>query len=463
MRYNLCMAIWNHELAAFILSGGTRYTEAELLTHYGADSLHDVRKAQEEAFAEVPEMNMLYKAVDLPVSSIVERMRFHGICIDHDRLRTIREDLVGKREVLMKRITDRLGAVNTNSPKQLGDALVEKLKVKLPKTKTGQYSTNVSDLTMLAPSYPVVQDILDFRAVDKTITTYIDAVLTKVDQEGRIHPSYDLMSAATGRLASHDPNIQSTPIGPPYGDMIRSTFIAPPKAVLLAFDYSQQELRILAHLSKDPKLKEAFEHGHDVHEITASRIFDIPEGKVPKELRNIGKTVNFGIIYGQTPYGLSAQLGKSVEECSHILKVYFETYPGVKKYFDNLLIFAKLHGYAETMLGRRRGIPGLPYGKPTKFINQAQERVLKNFPIQGSAADMTKKAMVAVADHVLPAYPDAELVMQIHDELVFEYQSEDKKKIDAFAKEVEKCMVEALPLDVPVVVDWKVGENWGEI
>jgi DNA polymerase-1 len=363
----------------------------------------------------------------------------------------------------MKRITDRLGPVNTNSPKQLGDALVEKLKVKLPKTKTGQYSTNVWDLTLLAPKYPVVQDILDFRAVDKIITTYIDAVLEKVDQEGRIHPQYDLMSAATGRLASHDPNIQSTPIGPPYGDKIRSTFVAPAKAVLIAFDYSQQELRILAHLSKDQKLKDAFEKGHDVHQITASRIFDIPKGKVPKELRNIGKTVNFGIIYGQTPYGLSAQLGKSVEECTHILKVYFETYPGVKHYFDNLLIFAKLHGYVETMLGRRRGIPGLPYGKPAKYITQAQERVLKNFPIQGSAADMTKKAMVAIADHVLPKYPDAVLVMQIHDELVFEYHSENEAKIEIFAIAVEQCMKDALPLDVPVVVDWKAGGNWGEI
>jgi DNA polymerase-1 len=454
---------WNHELAHFILSGGVRLTEGELLAHYGMESLAEVRKAQEKEFTKLPEMHMLYAAVDLPISSIVTRMQSHGVLIDHQNLRRIREELVAKREVLMKRITDRLGPVNTNSPKQLGDALVEKLKVKLPKTKTGQYSTNVWDLTALSLQYPVVQDILDFRAVDKIITTYIDAVLEKVDQEGRIHPQYDLISAATGRLASHEPNIQSTPIGPPYGDMIRGTFVAPPGSVLIAFDYSQQELRILAHLSKDPKLKDAFEKEHDVHQITASRIFDIPKGKVPKELRNIGKTVNFGIIYGQTPYGLSAQLGKSVEECTHILKVYFETYPGVKHYFDNLLIFAKLHGYVETMLGRRRGIPGLPYGKPAKYITQAQERVLKNFPIQGSAADMTKKAMVAIADHVLPKYPDADLVMQIHDELVFEYHSENEAKIEIFAIAVEQCMKDALPLDVPVVVDWKAGGNWGEI
>lgn len=454
---------WNHTLAAFILSGGVRFTEAELLAHYKVDSLDEVRKAQEREFAKLPDMNMLYKAVDLPISSIVERMQSHGVLIDHETLKDIREDLTKKRDLVMKRITDRLGPINTNSPKQLGEALVEILKVKLPKTKTGQYSTNVWDLTLLAPKYPVVQDILDFRAVDKIITTYIDAVLAKIDVLGRIHPQYDLMSAATGRLASHNPNIQSTPIGPPYGDMIRSTFIAPPGSVLVAFDYSQQELRILAHLSHDAKLQDAFARGHDVHKITAAQIFGIPEDKVTKEYRDIGKTLNFGIIYGQSPYGLSVQLGRSVEECAHIMDAYYTTYAGVKQYFDNLLTFAKLHGYVETMSGRRRGVPGLPYGKPVKYLTQAQERVLKNFPIQGSAADMTKKAMVAIADHVLPKYPDADLIMQIHDELVFEYHSENTKQIHAFANAVESYMRDALPLDVPVVVDWKVGKNWGEV
>ncbi|MBP6993731.1 hypothetical protein KBB12_00630 [Candidatus Woesebacteria bacterium] len=455
---------WNHELAQFILSGGNKLSADQLLIEYQADTLSEVQKKQESAFKEYLTMSVLYHDVELPISTIINEMHAHGILIDTKKLAEIQLDLIAKRAILAKRITDRLGEININSPKQLGEALVEKFKITLSKTKTGQFSTSVSDLTPLATTYPVVRDLLDHRAVDKVISTYINPIFEKVEATGgRIHPTYDQMSAATGRLASHDPNIQSTPIGPPYGDMIRSTFIAPPKSVLIGLDYSQQELRVLAHLSRDTKLMEAFQDGHDVHEITASRIFDIPVAEVSKELRSIGKTLNFGIIYGQTSYGLSAQLGKSVEECAHILKTYYETYAGVKKYFDNLLTFAKLHGYVETILGRRRGVPGLPYGKSAKFINQAQERVLKNFPIQGSAADMTKKAMVAVHDLVLPKYPKAHLIMQIHDELVFEFESQNEKEIREFVVDVEKQMKEALPLNVPIVVDWKAGKNWKEL
>lgn len=458
------MKNWNHELAHFILSGGTKLSSDQLFVEYHVGTLDEVRKKQESAFGENPAMYTLYEDVELPVSIIIHEMHTHGILIDTKKLTEIQIDLTEKRAILAKRITDRLGDININSPKQLGEVLVEKFKIKLSKTKTGQFSTSVSDLTPLATTHPVVQDLLDHRAVDKVISTYINPVFEKIDsKDRRVHPTYDQMSAATGRLASHDPNIQSTPIGPPYGDMIRSTFVAPSQSVLIGLDYSQQELRILAHLSQDMKLMEAFRDGHDVHEITASRIFDIPGDKVPKELRNVGKTVNFGIIYGQTPYGLSAQLGKSVEECTHILKVYFETYPGVKKYFDNLLIFAKLHGYIETMLGRRRGVPGLPYGRPAKFITQAQERVIKNFPIQGSAADMTKKAMIAVHELILPKYPKAHLIMQIHDELVFEFESQNEKEIKEFVTDVEKNMKDALPLSVPIAVDWKVGKNWKEL
>lgn len=454
---------WNHTLAAFILSGGTRYKSDELLAHYQVQSLDDVRKAQEEAFADMPDMNLLYKAIDLPVSAIVETMRSHGVLIDPHQFAGVREELTKKRDILVRRITDRLGPINPSSPKQLGDVLVEKLKLKLKKTATGQYATRSGELADFVTSHPVVQDILDYRAVDKVITTYIDAIVEKIDQNDRIHPSYDLTSAATGRIASSEPNIQSTPIGKPYGDLIRRCFIAPSGGVLIGFDYSQQELRILAHLSKDPVLSKAFHDGHDVHTITASEVLNIPEEMITQEIRNIGKTLNFGIVYGETAFGLAKQLGKSVEEAAQILRTYYETYAGIKRYFDNLLTSAKLHGYVETICGRRRGIPGLPYGKPAKFIAPAQERVLKNFPIQGSAADMTKKAMVAIADHVLPRYPDAHLVMQIHDELIFEFHSKDDVKINKCAKDVHDAMVSALPLDVPVVVDYKVGENWAQV
>lgn len=455
--------IWNHELASFILSGGIRNTLASLLNDYHTDSLSEIQKQQESQFADLPDMNLLYKAIDLPVSQIVETMRVHGVLIDPHKYAIVREELVAKRDIYSKRITDRLGSINPNSPKQLGTALSDIIKIKLPKTASGQYGTGNAELVGFAKDYPVVQDILDFRAVDKVITTYIDPIVGKADANNRIHPQYDLMSAATGRLASSEPNIQSIPIGKPYGDHIRRCFVAPSDGVLIGFDYSQQELRILAHLSNDAKLQEAFHNNHDVHIITAAKVFNIPEGMVTKDLRNIGKTLNFGIIYGETPYGLARQLGKSVEECAHILRTYYETYSGVKRYFDNLLTSTKMHGYLTTLCGRRRAIPGLPLGKGAKYLTATQERILKNFPIQGSAADMTKKAMVAIADHVLPKYPDASLVMQIHDELIFEYYSKDKNQINKFASAVHDAMVTAIALNVPVVVDWKVGDNWAEL
>jgi len=271
------------------------------------------------------------------------------------------------------------------------------------------------------------------------------------------------MSAATGRMAAHNPNIQSTPVTGLYGDAIRSVFAAPHGKKLIAFDYSQQELRILAHLSQDPKLHDAFAKGIDIHVLTASSVLQIPGDKIGKAERNIGKTLNFGIIYGETPYGLAKQLGKSPEECAGILRRYFETYYGVKKYFDNLMIHAKIHGFIETILGRRRGIPGQKIYTPKKSLLPAEERIIKNFPIQGSAADMTKKAMVDIWEKVMPKHKEANLIMKIHDELVFEYDSVDEKKIKSFAEEIKSTMTSAMPLSVPVEVDWKMGESWGEI
>ncbi|HNQ31584.1 MAG TPA: DNA polymerase [Candidatus Woesebacteria bacterium] len=456
------MQPWNHTLAAFILSGGTRYTEQEFLAHYEVDTLEKVQAVQQKEFMQVPDMYSLYTTIDLPVSHIVLAMHEYGVHLDVAMLQETRKTLVEKRATFAQRIRDRLGNINPSSPKQIGDALSTICKVSLKKTATGQYSTTNYELTQLAPTFPVAQDILDYRAVDKVITTYVDALLDKVDASNCIHPVYDLTSAATGRLASSNPNIQSTPVGPPYGDMIRACFTARPEMVLIGFDYSQQELRILAHLSHDPKLSDAFHTGIDVHEATASWVLKIPEGQVDAAARSIGKTLNFGIIYGETPYGLARQLGKPVAECAHILKSYYEAYSGIKRYYDNLLTSAKMHGSATTMCGRRRGIPGLPYGKPTKYLRPDQERVLKNFPIQGSAADMTKKAMVSVAQDVLPRYADAHLVMQIHDELIFEFPTKSTKR-DAFIKDVEQAMKHALPLDVPVVVDHKVGKNWAQL
>ena len=469
--------MWHHTLAHFLLSGGESIDESELLVQYGVSDLDAVRAAQERRFEALPRLAKLYTLIELPVSQIIEHMRGKGIHIDTARLDEVQTQLTHTRTDLSARIKQVLGEVNLNSPKQLGDALVTTLKVTLPKTKTGQWSTGVDVLTPLAPQHELIRDILEFRVVDKILGTYVEPIRTFIGTDGRIHPTYIQTVASTGRLGCKDPNIQSTPITGEYGAMVRSYYTAPPGSYLIGCDYSQQELRILAHVSADAKLHDAFAKGIDVHVVTASEILGIPLDQVDKAARTIGKTLNFGIVYGETAFGLTRQLGKSPAECSEILKKYFETYSGVKQYFDNLLTGAKIHGKVETMYGRMRGIPGLPLGTPAKFLKGEQERILKNFPIQGSAADMTKAAMVKVTRDVLPHYPQASLIMQIHDELIFEYtpknphpvilsgahaKSKDlvPPEVYAFQKAVVESMQNAVKLSVPVVVESSIGTNW---
>ncbi len=461
--------MWHHTLAHFLLSGGESLDESELLVKYGASDLDAVRTAQEKQFLTLPKLSKLYTLIELPVSQIITQMHEVGIHIDRARLDEVQVQLTHTRADLSAKIKKTLGEVNLNSPKQLGDALVTTLKVTLPKTKTCQWSTGVDVLTPLAPQHELVRDILEFRAVDKILGTYVEPIHTFIAEDGRIHPTYIQTVASTGRLGCKDPNIQSTPITGEYGAMVRSYYTAPPGSLLIGCDYSQQELRILAHVSGDAKLRDAFEKGIDVHVVTASEILDIPLDQVDKAARTIGKTLNFGIVYGETAFGLTKQLNKSPAECSEILKRYFETYSGVKRYFDNLLTGAKIHGKVETMYGRMRGIPGLPLGTPAKFLKGEQERILKNFPIQGSAADMTKAAMVKVALDVLPHYPQAKLIMQIHDELIFEYTPSSiippgrdlvPPEVYAFQKAVVESMQHAVKLSVPVVVESSIGTNW---
>lgn len=453
---------WNTELAYFLLSGGEHVSSPDLISTYGGGDV-DVESIQKKKFADFPEMLRLYTDIELPLAPILRDMHEHGILIDRTKMASLLEAYSVRRESLAKTITDVIGPCNLNSPKQLGTAIVDTLHITLPKTKTGQYTTNYDALIPYASTHAVIQNILDHKSIDKVIHTYISPILEKLDASDRIHPLYDQMSAATGRLASTDPNIQSTPATGEYGEAIRSCFIAPKGSVLIALDYSQQELRILAHLSQDATLRDAFTKGVDVHVLTASEVLGIPVAQVGKAERNIGKTLNFGIVYGETAYGLSRQLSKSPEECTGILRRYFETYAGVKKYFDNLLLHAKLHGFVETILGRRRGIPGQRLYATAKYIPAAGERILKNFPIQGSAADMTKAAMISTANDVLPSFPEAHLVMQIHDELVFEFSTTDETRIKDFITAAKSSMERAIPLTVPVIVDAKAGQNWGEI
>lgn len=450
-------------LAEFLLAGGATRTMEELFETYQASSLEEVQVKQQAQLETLPKLAKLYATIELPLAAIIADMKVRGIYIDQDRLAKVTTTLTEKRIELSTAIHDQLGDMNLNSPKQLGDALVTHLKITLPKTKTGQSSTGYDILQPLAVQYPLIAQILDFRAVDKILGTYIDPLTSYIGDDGRIHPYYIQTAAATGRLACKDPNIQSTPILGEYGALVRSYYTAAPGASLVGCDYSQQELRILAHLSKDEKLIEAFEKNIDVHVVTASEILGIPLDKVTKKERSIGKTLNFGIVYGETSFGLSRQLGKSRAECDAILRRYFETYAGVKRYFDNLLTSARIHGRVETLYGRQRGILGKKLGETAKFLTGEQERILKNFPIQGSAADMTKAAMVKVAHEVLPQYPKASLIMQIHDELIFEYTSEDRGEVAEFQKAAVSAMQNAVQLSVPVVVTSSIGIRWSEL
>ncbi len=472
---------WDPILAHFLLSGGIALTESELLEKYQKSSLDLVIAQQKELFKKYPELASLYHDVELPVSQIISDMHTAGIYIDQARLKAVQEMMQKKREDLSTKLSQQLGDVNLNSPKQLGDALVTALKITLPKTKTGQWSTGYDVLEPLAKKHTLIAEILEFRAVDKILGTYVEPIHTFITSDGRIHPTYIQTAAATGRLACKDPNIQSTPIIGEYGTMVRSYYTAPSGAILIGCDYSQQELRILAHLADDKKLKEAFEKNLDVHTATASELLGIPLNQVGKAERAIGKTLNFGIVYGETAYGLARQLGKPVPDCAHILHKYFETHSGVKRYFDNLLTSAKIQGRVETLMGRHRGVPGKRVGEPVKFLTAEQERILKNFPIQGSAADMTKTAMVRVTRDVLPKYPLARLIMQIHDELIFEYQhghvdaapaskrtSDDlpvkiRTEIEQFCKDIVTSMQNAVALSVPVVVTSSIGHTWSEL
>ncbi|MEI6327546.1 MAG: DNA polymerase [Candidatus Roizmanbacteria bacterium] len=472
---------WDPVLAHFLLSGGIALTQDELIEKYQKTSLDEVITQQHELFTKYPELSALYHDIELPVSEIISDMHTTGIHIDQMRLKAVEDTLQKKREQLSMRLGEQLGGVNLNSPKQLGDALVTTLKITLPKTKTGQWSTGYDVLEPLSKEHALIAEILEFRAVDKILGTYVEPIHTFITSDGRIHPTYIQTAAATGRLACKDPNIQSTPITGEFGAMVRSYYTAPSGSILIGCDYSQQELRILAHLADDTKLKEAFENNQDVHTATASELLDIPLKHIGKAERAIGKTLNFGIVYGETAYGLARQLGKPVAECAHILHKYFETHSGVKRYFDNLLIAAKIQGRVETMMGRHRGVPGKRVGEPVKFLTAEQERILKNFPIQGSAADMTKTAMVRVVRDVLPRYPMARLIMQIHDELIFEYHHGDTEsdkqtkiakddlpvktrgEIDRFCHDIVTSMQNAVALSVPVVVSSSTGHAWSQL
>ena len=403
-------------------------------------------------------MKQLFDEIEMPLVFTLYDMEKNGVKIEAEALKIYGEQLGNRIIEVEKQIYEQTGeSFNINSPKQLGVILFEKLG--LPhgkKTKTG-YSTSADILEKLAPEYPVVSDILEYRQLTKLKSTYADGLANYIREDGRIHGKFNQTITATGRISSTEPNLQNIPVRMELGRLIRKVFIPEKDYVFVDADYSQIELRILAHCSGDEQLINAYKEARDIHRITASQVFHIPFAEVTDLQRRNAKAVNFGIVYGISSFGLSEDLSITKKEAAQYIENYFNTYPGIKTFLDNAVAHAKENGYVVTLFGRRRPVPEL---SSSNFMQRAfGERVAMNSPIQGTAADIMKIAMIGVNRRLKEEQMKSRLVLQVHDELLIEaHQDEVEQVKEILAYEMEH----AASLLVPLSVDMHVGENWYE-
>ena len=432
----------------------------ENILKYACYNAYVAYKAKDALTEKLKETEMLdiYNNVEIPLTYALYDMEQAGIMVAGDKLKEYGERLKTGIEALEKDIFAEAGhEFNINSPKQLGEILFGEMQ--LPggkKTKTG-YSTSASVLEKLEPDYPFVSKILEYRQLTKLKSTYADGLAVYIGEDNRIHGKFNQTITATGRISSTEPNLQNIPVRMPLGREIRKVFIPKEGCVFIDADYSQIELRILAHMSDDKNLIDAYNHSKDIHAATASLVFHVPLEEVTKEQRSNAKAVNFGIVYGISSFGLSNDLSISRKEAEQYIKDYFISYPGIKNYLDNSVKEAKEKGYSVTMFGRRRPIPELTSGN---FMQrQFGERVAMNSPIQGSAADIMKIAMINVAKELKEKDLKSKIVLQVHDELLIEaYENEVEQVKDILKRNMEQ----AAHLNVPLDVDVQVGNNWDE-
>ena len=404
------------------------------------------------------EMRSLFDEVEMPLVFTLFDMEQEGMRVNAEELKAYGEALVDKISALEKSIHEAAGEeFNINSPKQLGVILFEKLGMNGgKKTKTG-YSTSAEVLDKLAPEHPIVRDILEYRQLTKLKSTYADGLAGCIAADGRIHSSFNQTITATGRISSTEPNLQNIPVRMELGRLIRKVFIPSDGYVFVDADYSQIELRVLAHMSGDEKLIEAYRQAEDIHRITASQVFHVPFDEVTPLQRRNAKAVNFGIVYGISSFGLSQDLSISTKEAKEYIDRYFETYPGIKVFLDKLVQDAKDQGYVTTMFGRRRPVPEL---KSSNFMQRSfGERVAMNSPIQGTAADIIKIAMNRVHDRLLREGLESRLILQVHDELLIEAKLSEADQVEQILREE---MQQAADLQVPLEIDLHRGNNWYE-
>ena len=421
--------------------------EANVLFHSGREVYSKLVSVDGES---------LYKDVELPTSLVLADMSMQGIRVQKDELNNYTQKLSERIEIIREQIIEEAGVdFNISSPKQLGEVLFDRLH--LPhgkKTKTG-YSTAADVLESLAPEYTIVANVLEYRTLTKLKSTYGEGLVAFIKPDGRIHGEFNQTVTATGRISSSQPNLQNIPIRMEIGRQIRKVFVPKDGCVFLDADYSQIELRVLAHMSGDEKLIDAYRSAEDIHTMTASQVFHVPVDMVTPEMRRNAKAVNFGIIYGISSFGLSNDLSISVSEAKQYIDSYFHTYPKIKTFLDNLVQSAKDKGYSETILGRTRPIPDL--SSKNFRLRSFGERVAMNAPIQGTAADIMKIAMIRVFNELYSRNLKSRLILQVHDELLIETY---KDEVDEVKSILEEAMTKAVELKVPLMIETGEGDNW---
>ena len=400
----------------------------------------------------------LYNQIELPLSITLGNMEIEGIRVDKNVLLSMKDDIKVKLDLLTQNIYNLAGCeFNISSPKQLGEVLFDKLHLPYGKKNKTGYSTDVNVLNKLKGDYPIVDLILEHRSLSKLNSTYVEGILNAVSNDGKIHTIYTQTITRTGRLSSIEPNLQNIPVRNEYGRLIRKAFIPEANSKIMSSDYSQIELRIFAHLSQNEKLIDAFNNNMDIHTKTAMDIFHVSKEEVTKDMRRHAKAVNFGILYGISNFGLAEDLGIPVSEAKKFMDKYFEAYPGIKEFMKKLIEEATTKGYALTIMNRKRVIEELT--NPNYIIKNMGQRMALNTPIQGSSADILKKAMVEIENEFQKLKLKSKMLLQVHDELIFNVLDNEQETV---IKVVSNIMENTYKISVPLVVDINFGANWYE-
>ena len=429
----------------------------ESFSEHPAQGIYDLAVKQMDQMQKTG-LEKIYSQIELPLCEVLRDMENTGVLVDRETLEALGRTFKKQIDALTGQIYALAPApFNINSPKQLGEMLFETMEIPAPKKTARGYSTNAEVLEELAEEHPICARILEYRKYQKLESTYVEALLRMRDETGRVHTRFDQVSTATGRISSVEPNLQNIPVRTEIGREIRRAFIAKPDCILVDADYSQIELRVLAHMSGDATMISAFCEGQDIHARTAAEVFNVPIEQVTHEMRSRSKAVNFGIVYGISDFTLARNISVSREEARDFINRYFERYPGVKKYMEESVQKGKSKGYVETLFGRRRYLPEL--SNPNYNVRSFGERCAMNSPIQGTAADIIKLAMIAVEKRLRSENLEARLILQVHDELIIESPLCESERVQALLKD---CMEHVIDLKVPLRADISTGGNWCE-